>query len=450
MSSNVVKVETSAADNVASERTDGSNLASVTPSDKEVTKSSKIRIRLKLPTSTQNRDPAVLSAETSGSAVQTSVEKKRPAKSRKFVKLPIIHRNQQESTHSDKMSDNDVNTGDDDSAAIMAPVSFHSSTAKATIPSKRKANTNKPLKLPPIGSPGLLMSPVCTSGDVKVSSNGLVAPQDVFEHHMALAGYTLNNRTQKPHRGSSVKRVVGDIFDSDIKATLQFPPVIPVELWTKDNGRLARKIASRLEEASTELRNPLTPLKKRSRLLTMRDMAPVSLTIPLPDALLEQRKAYWEQVDLREQAIVDLQLIEEKQKSNDGAQSSANEEVAKPTVPAIPDEPPAPSLTDIGCSAELLSRLENRHPYYPPKGGFVDHLDPNAFHITQGRYFGLTSNHMIDPNFVGPNAPGIAGLQFSAGLATSSNATSANPGITISKMPVYYPKVSVDKKDTIS
>jgi hypothetical protein len=53
----------------------------------------------------------------------------------------------------------------------------------------------------------------------------------------------------------------------------------------------------------------------------------------------------------------------------------------------------------------------------------VAHLDPHCFHITEGRYFGLQSNFTADPNFVGPNAPGISGVNASggSGLATSSS-----------------------------
>merc|ERR1740124_1849777 len=51
----------------------------------------------------------------------------------------------------------------------------------------------------------------------------------------------------------------------------------------------------------------------------------------------------------------------------------------------------------------------------------VSHLDPDCFLLPDGRYYGLTSNHIADPQFVGPNAPGISAVSTGSGtgLATS-------------------------------
>ena len=50
----------------------------------------------------------------------------------------------------------------------------------------------------------------------------------------------------------------------------------------------------------------------------------------------------------------------------------------------------------------------------------VAHLDPASF-TKKGRYFGLLSNNLIDPQFVGPHAPGITGLNNVSGICLSSS-----------------------------
>jgi len=92
-------------------------------------------------------------------------------------------------------------------------------------------------------------------------------------------------------------------------------------------------------------------------------------------------------------------------------------------VPPIPTPPQPPPLSEFqGLNTESF---EDDHPYYPPKGkkSFVAHLDKKCFHVTEGRYFGLSSNYIADPHFVGANAPGILGISSSlgaTGLATAS------------------------------
>lgn len=103
------------------------------------------------------------------------------------------------------------------------------------------------------------------------------------------------------------------------------------------------------------------------------------------------------------------------------------ESLLKPStiIPPIPEPPEPPSLKELeGFSADSY---EDRHPLYLPKSRgqqqIVSHLDKSCFHITNGRYFGLRTNQVADPHFVGPNAPGLAGLNLSGGtgLATSNS-----------------------------
>jgi hypothetical protein len=71
-------------------------------------------------------------------------------------------------------------------------------------------------------------------------------------------------------------------------------------------------------------------------------------------------------------------------------------------------------------------------PIYLPKSKKVAaYLDKDCFHIVDGRYFGLTCNSIADPHFVGPNAPGISGLNMSAsnGLATAQSSSGGPVGV---------------------
>jgi hypothetical protein len=94
-----------------------------------------------------------------------------------------------------------------------------------------------------------------------------------------------------------------------------------------------------------------------------------------------------------------------------------------PDVPPIPKPPTPPPLTDLGHPF-VDDYDDSNHPIcIPRKTNYVSHLDEDCFHITHGRYFGLYSSLIADPNFVGPNAPGISGVNASggSGLATSSS-----------------------------
>jgi hypothetical protein len=100
--------------------------------------------------------------------------------------------------------------------------------------------------------------------------------------------------------------------------------------------------------------------------------------------------------------------------------SSSTNGGSKAAIPPIPEPPSPPSVKDlVGFPVDLC---KDEHPLYPPRhDNFVAHIDPKAFHITDGRYFGLATNNVADPNFVGPNAPGLGGVSSGSGLSTSSS-----------------------------
>jgi hypothetical protein len=87
------------------------------------------------------------------------------------------------------------------------------------------------------------------------------------------------------------------------------------------------------------------------------------------------------------------------------------------TVPDIPIPPSPPSVFEIdeGSNDNLYhwkdeERLDKMYaPKLDPK--LIQHLDPDCFLPTvEGRYFGLLSNSIADPQFVGYSATGIRGV----------------------------------------
>ena len=189
----------------------------------------------------------------------------------------------------------------EDDKSIEIPVSADHSRVESAIDSGTTTNTTKtrtrpttpsmkPIRFPPMSSPGLLTSipPAGAFRETVDPSTGLATPAAIFEHAMSLAGYTLENRTKKPHRGSSVQRVVDDMFDSNVKFTLHFPSLMP-------EGLLDDAVSEKLMQA---FRSAPSHSKKR-RLPGFSEMAPKSLTIPYPEEYIRRRLEYVEKVTAR-------------------------------------------------------------------------------------------------------------------------------------------------------
>jgi hypothetical protein len=252
-------------------------------------------------------------------------------------------------------------------------------------------------------------------------------------------------------------------------------------------GYVSQETNGRQENSDNTVTKPFTSRPP----IPFRDMVPVSLTIPYPEDFVQRRLEYLDAVEKRERAIVEYQLAEEEleiaqeehqefliqqkeeydllskstEKQDMTEQAPANHEHegsengnSKPSlmtknpvvIPPIPEPPEPPRLQDFPRSKDCdedshMSSLSpspyyyldsigsesSKHPIYPPKDkeAFVSHLDPHCFHISEGRYFGLISNIIADPNFIGANAPGIAGVTNvggSSGLATATTSTTTN------------------------
>ncbi len=133
-------------------------------------------------------------------------------------------------------------------------------------------------------------------------------------------------------------------------------------------------------------------------------------------------------------------LLDQEKERLEMAGKPVPENFTKPIVdiPPIPTPPTPPKLSSIdGFEPEAF---EDLHPIYLPKTReqtMVAHLDKACFHIVDGRYFGLSSNYVADPNFVGPNAPGLSGLSISGGtgLATANTGGGGASGGTLLSAP---------------
>jgi hypothetical protein len=203
-------------------------------------------------------------------------------------------------------------------------------------------------------------------------------------------------------------------------------------------------------------------------------MVPVSLTIPYPEWYLQKRLEYVKMVKQRETAIIEWQAAQEEIEMSGGehhlvsdtdvslAKSNDSPVVNPKTIPPIPQPPDPPKIHELMSQsdknpmesgednvriANLIAPYvdidalgrdnkaydESMHPYYLPrdKENLVWHLDPNCFHIVDGRYFGLVTNLIADPNFIGPNVPGLSGSTNTGGLATAtSSTTTSTSGLT--------------------
>mmetsp|Transcript_26610 Transcript_26610/g.73434 ORF Transcript_26610/g.73434 Transcript_26610/m.73434 type:complete len:687 (-) Transcript_26610:91-2151(-) len=345
-----------------------------------------------------------------------------------------------------------VNSDDEDAdtevnarvATVVSSDQMSSSTAK--LGGKRRSTQTGRVKIPPVLSPGLRVAAPQSNKQLQQQDSSFSTPAQVFNHAMEEAGYTVEARTNKPHRGSSTARVVGDMFDSDVKLSLHFPPLVPRGLWNatvqsgsaspkpyneqpgneqpdNENRRTKVLLADRLIQAlRTSNTGPPTDVVrkkngKRPRSWGIHEMLPVTLTLPYPESFIEQQQEYVQRVQRRERAI------RRKQEADLEADGQGSTTVDVPDIPELPTPPPISQLPGF------FDEHKDHHPLHPPntQRDFVGHLDKECFHISEGRYFGLSTNKIADPIFVGANAPGVSGSNAAggAGLATATSGSQA-------------------------
>lgn len=176
-----------------------------------------------------------------------------------------------------------------DSLGLSSPRGKPNSAGKTRV--RSQTQSMKPIRFPSMSSPGLLTYVPLTGAfrETVDSSTGMATPAAVFSLAMKMAGYTLENRSKKPHRGSSVQRVVDDMFDSNVKFALHFPKLIPHDL-------VDDQIASSLLRAFP-MSSSSQPRKRK--LPGFAEMAPKSLTLSYPEEYLKRRRLYIDKVNAR-------------------------------------------------------------------------------------------------------------------------------------------------------
>lgn len=234
--------------------------------------------------------------------------------------------------------------------------SLPSSLSSSSLSQKKKtvAPHQRNIRLPPFSSPGLLVPKSHSVGLVKnkvvpkeesaspqsVTESGLTTTMGlVFDDYLtSILGYTEESRTQRPHIGSSVKRQVGDMFDSDVHFSAQFPRLVPENLIpsaandeNSTNGNdesrfaLANKLIQALEvknpsessnnvdaisrpdSTATNINGATNTPRKRQKLLTWKDMVPISLTMPYSESYVQKQKEYVAAVNKRYVIAMNMQ-----------------------------------------------------------------------------------------------------------------------------------------------
>lgn len=357
----------------------------------------KIRIKLTLPRAAQARRKLPLSAPSASASSNTKTSGEESSSSRP----PAVK-----------------------SFKKSLPLSKH---VTGTGSRRRPVAPSKQIKIPPLASPGLLVP-------------GRPTPGEIFDMAMEGAGYTVQQRTEHPHRGSSVRRTVDDMFDTDVKLALHPIELVPRDILrgvTERNGESVPLI-SLLSKHFGKANGP--PSTGNTTVPSFLDMAPISLTIPYPKDYLDKRLAYVQKVSERENLIVEYQEAHEdiEMDTEEGAEKKPN----PVQVPAIPDLPEPISVDDLGLSTTDFT----------PRADLVAHLDPKCFHMT-GRYFGLKSNHVADPNVCGPSTAGFSGT---SGLATATTSTTTSTsglsggGMTVILSAGFHCAAAVPLKETAS
>mmetsp|Transcript_19148 Transcript_19148/g.29165 ORF Transcript_19148/g.29165 Transcript_19148/m.29165 type:complete len:585 (+) Transcript_19148:53-1807(+) len=316
--------------------------------------------------------------------------------------------------------DEDDEDDEEDATDVVAePVLMTSSQQQrsSSLSNSKKRQSVRPIKMPAIASPGLLLA------------NGTTTAAQ-FDYHMKASGYSLEARTDNPHRGSSTKREVGDMFDSDVTLMNNFPKLVPPELISDDTPEaVGSKLMRMLKKGLKEPKNG----NKRKRRFD--DMIPISLKIDYPAEFIREQQEFVKKVKTREDAIKEAQEAELEYKT-------------PTTIPLIPTPPPPPKLAENQQGLDIKD--DKQHPLYPPKNAaFVKHLDPNCFHSSEGRYLGLLSNSLSDPHFTGAHAIGVQNLSVTAGTGLATTQTgSTSAGSASLASTVYGDRNTTSKGET--
>jgi hypothetical protein len=243
------------------------------------------------------------------------------------------------------------------------------------------------------------------------------------------------------HRGSSTVRSVQDIFDRWIpgkEAKLLLPKAfylpashISETTTSPDNNaaettepsileRFLKSFSSCVQEVHNKHRverktlNSYTPHSFES-------MLPVSLNIEHTEDYISKYQQYVRDVQNREQCISSCQkqyneyqyakdkIEDGKRQQAKGIKTEDNEDRGNLEVPESPVEPEYTEIPPIPKPPSVSTEDQEDIPLPPIH--LVRHLDyPSFFQSKTAPYFGLMSNTIVDPQYVGANAPGLLGL----------------------------------------
>jgi hypothetical protein len=219
-----------------------------------------------------------------------------------------------------------------------------SSLTSQTTTKKRPGTPNRAIRMPPFSSPGLLI-PANSSQTLKGKppENGLTTISSVFDQYLNMVvGYSEESRTKKAYVGSSLKRQIGDTFDSNVKFSQYFPRLVPADLVppklknksesdddiemngdaehnhhnlaeslirafdTSKNTSAHDQVPKQSAEPSAaksgnnkSVKNSKEQPKKERKVLSFSEMIPVSLTLPYPDWFVQERIEYAERINER-------------------------------------------------------------------------------------------------------------------------------------------------------
>ena len=260
------------------------------------------------------------------------------------------------------------------------------------------------------------------------------------------------------HRGSSTTRTIEDLFDRWIPGEearklmpKDFYEVIPchiedeyqpgtmkteslsvLQAFQKSLGSYLENLYDEQDESENDVEingdvySPL-PLHERLPYLPQdyKDMLPITLISPYAEDFTYKAKwaNYTSEVNYRELCIAQSQQFAKQKSKKPKHQDSqdpdeVNSSVQEPQVVMIPHVPKPPSPPPL---------LATKARYQPePQEHLLKHLDRDMYAPTTSRYHGLLSSAIADPQYVGPNAPGLLGLiHMMSAVGSSANAAAA-------------------------
>ena len=95
-----------------------------------------------------------------------------------------------------------------------------------------------------------------TGGSKADPYENYMTAESVFAYYMATQGYTPESRSTQPHRGSSIVRTVGDMFDNDVVSSINFPNMLPDYLRSRRGGKKNDEAKDKDKDGKQEISTP--------------------------------------------------------------------------------------------------------------------------------------------------------------------------------------------------